>query len=81
VAEAGLGVGPLARGVAVNGLVGEPGRQLRRSRQVEPRKATRRKVAAKYKDGSGNSWSGRGSQPRWLKEALTRGEKLETFAI
>lgn len=44
-------------------------------------KGTRRKVAAKYQDGSGNTWSGRGSQPRWLKEALAKGEKLETFAI
>lgn len=39
------------------------------------------KLPAKYKDGAGNSWSGRGSQPRWLKAALASGAKLEDFAV
>ena len=41
-----------------------------------------RKVAAKYRDAaSGNSWSGRGLQPNWLKAALAAGRKLEDFAV
>ena len=33
----------------------------------------------KYRDGAGNSWSGMGPQPRWLKEAIGTGKKLEDF--
>ncbi|MDQ2928711.1 MAG: H-NS histone family protein [Caldimonas sp.] len=40
------------------------------------------KVAAKYRNAStGESWSGRGLQPRWLKAALASGKKLTDFAI
>lgn len=40
------------------------------------------KVAAKYRDKvTGDSWSGRGLQPKWLKAALAAGRKLEEFAI
>lgn len=40
-------------------------------------------VAPKYRHpGSGDTWSGRGSAPRWLKEALRkRGTKLDDFLI
>jgi DNA-binding protein H-NS len=40
------------------------------------------KVAAKYRNkATGESWSGRGLQPRWLKAALTTGRKLGDFAV
>lgn len=40
------------------------------------------KVAAKYRNkASGETWSGRGLQPRWLKAALATGKKLSDFAI
>ena len=40
------------------------------------------KVAAKYRNGStGESWSGRGLQPRWLKAALASGKTLDDFAV
>ena len=40
------------------------------------------KVAAKYRNPStGESWSGRGLQPRWLKAALASGRKLSDFAV
>ena len=40
------------------------------------------KVAAKYRNAStGESWSGRGLQPRWLKAALASGRKLADFAV
>jgi DNA-binding protein H-NS len=48
-------------------------------------KATRgssSKVAPKYRDSAtGDTWSGRGLQPRWLKAALAEGRKLTDFAI
>jgi len=40
------------------------------------------KVAAKYRNqATGESWSGRGLQPNWLKAALAAGRKIEDFAI
>ena len=43
---------------------------------------TGRKVAAKYRDSAtGNTWSGRGLQPKWLKAAISEGRKLADFVI
>jgi len=39
-----------------------------------------KKVAIKYRDGA-NTWSGRGSQPRWLKEALAGGKSITDFSV
>jgi DNA-binding protein H-NS len=40
------------------------------------------KVAAKYRNAStGETWSGRGLQPRWLKAALASGKKLSDFSV
>jgi DNA-binding protein H-NS len=40
-----------------------------------------RKATVKYRDRSGNTWAGRGAQPRWLREKLKAGAKLENFAV
>lgn len=40
-----------------------------------------RKAAIKYRDPAGNTWSGRGLQPRWLKDALATGKTLADFAV
>ena len=43
---------------------------------------TKAKVAAKFRnEATGDSWSGRGLQPKWLKAALAAGRKLDEFAI
>ena len=40
------------------------------------------KVAAKYRNAStGETWSGRGLQPKWLKAALASGRKIEDFSV
>jgi DNA-binding protein H-NS len=40
------------------------------------------KVPAKYRNSStGETWSGRGLQPRWLKAALASGRKLDEFTL
>jgi len=40
------------------------------------------KVAAKYRNSAtGETWSGRGLRPNWLKAALASGRKLEDFAV
>ena len=40
-----------------------------------------RKAPIKFRDKSGNTWAGRGAQPRWLTEKLKAGAKLEDFAV
>ena len=40
-----------------------------------------RKAAVKYRDAAGNTWSGRGLQPRWLREALSQGKSLNDFSV
>lgn len=43
---------------------------------------TGNKVAAKYRNKStGEAWSGRGLQPKWLKAALGAGRKIEEFSV
>ncbi|MBB3181007.1 H-NS family nucleoid-associated regulatory protein [Variovorax sp. Sphag1AA] len=39
----------------------------------------RRPSSVLYSDGSGKSWTGRGPQPRWLKEAIAGGKSLADF--
>lgn len=40
------------------------------------------KVAAKYRNkATGETWSGRGLQPKWLKAAIAGGAKLEDFHV
>jgi len=36
--------------------------------------------AAKYSDGMGNSWSGRGPKPRWFLQALAAGKSLDELS-
>jgi DNA-binding protein H-NS len=51
-------------------------------RAVKVTKAGGGKVAAKYRDkATGETWSGRGLQPRWLKAALAAGKKISDFAV
>ncbi len=47
-----------------------------------PRAAAAKKVAAKYRNpATGESWSGRGLQPKWLKAALASGRALGDFTV
>jgi len=40
------------------------------------------KVAPKFRNAAtGETWTGRGLQPKWLKAALATGAKLEDFAL
>lgn len=41
----------------------------------------KRRIATTYRDEAGNSWSGFGPKPRWLKEALEAGKSLEQLAM
>ena len=40
------------------------------------------KVAAKYRNkATGETWSGRGLQPKWLQAALAQGRQLSDFVV
>lgn len=39
------------------------------------------KLPAKYADGQGNEWSGKGPTPQWLKNAAAAGKKLDDYRI
>jgi DNA-binding protein H-NS len=42
----------------------------------------RGKVAVKYRNtATGDTWTGRGLQPKWLKAALATGRKLSDFTV
>lgn len=53
-----------------------------RAKSAKPA-AVAKKVAssAKYADGAGNSWTGMGPTPRWLKEAVAGGKAKEDFLV
>ena len=44
------------------------------------KKAKNSSTSAKYSDGQGNEWLGRGPRPHWLRDALAAGKTLEEFA-
>lgn len=45
-------------------------------------KSSGAKVPPKYRDAAtGDTWSGRGLQPKWLKAALASGRHLSDFAV
>ena len=54
----------------------KPGRKPRAKRA-----SAGTKVAPKYRDESGNTWTGRGKQPRWIVAALASGRSLDSLLI
>lgn len=48
-------------------------------RRAHPLKGA--KVPPKYRGPEGQTWAGRGAQPRWLSEALKSGRSLDEFLI
>ena len=55
------------------------GRRGRKAKSGSPLKG--RKAAIKYRDKSGNAWSGRGAQPRWMTAAIKGGAKRDDFLV
>jgi DNA-binding protein H-NS len=53
-----------------------------RSASLKPASKSRGKVPIKYRNqATGDAWSGRGLQPRWLRTAIEGGAKLEDFTV
>ncbi len=62
-------------GITSQDLFGGSGRKSGKTKG----KASAKSDQAKYADGTGNVWVGRGPRPQWLRDALTAGKKLEEF--
>jgi DNA-binding protein H-NS len=65
--------------------LGKQLRKPRRKKNVEAAgqetltKAPRKPKAAKFADGKGNEWNGKGEQPEWVKAAIASGRALSEF--
>ena len=66
----------------VKSLMAEHGLTLADLSMRTPKAAKTSKVAAKYRNqATGETWSGRGLQPKWLKAAIGGGAKLDDFHV
>jgi DNA-binding protein H-NS len=78
----GVTVEDLSGGAESTPTVGRRrGRPRKTSAEKAPASNKTKKVAAKYRDDQGNTWSGRGKTPRWLRLAESNGAKRESFLI
>ena len=50
-------------------------------KRVKSNKKSSQKVAVKYRDKNGNTWTGRGKTPRWMVDAEKAGIKREQYLI
>ena len=78
-------------GVTIEDLAGKPdsvdpgtrrrGRPRKGAADKPAKSAGSRKVAIKYRDEKGNTWTGRGKTPRWLVEAEKAGKSRDAFKV
>lgn len=47
----------------------------------KPHPSAGRSVAPRFRDARGNTWAGRGLQPKWLREALAAGATLDSLRV
>jgi DNA-binding protein H-NS len=58
------------------------GARLPAAKPAKPAKGGGTKAAVKFRDATtGQTWSGRGLQPNWLKAALATGRTLDEFRV
>ena len=74
-----------AYGLSSEDLFGSTRRRKASAKSAPAKKARRqgakRAIPIKYRDTSGNTWTGRGLKPRWLTAAIAAGKTLEDFAV
>ncbi len=57
------------------------GRPRRAGGSAEPKTSSAREVKFRDPSNEGNTWSGRGARPKWIREALAAGRTLESFRV
>jgi DNA-binding protein H-NS len=55
--------------------------KARKARKTAAVKPTSVAASVKYRDEAGRVWGGRGPRPKWLREAIAAGRKLEEFSV
>ncbi len=66
----------------VKALMSDYGLTVADLRMRTPKADKVSKVPAKYiNKATGEAWSGRGLQPKWLKAAIAAGAKLQDFSV
>lgn len=66
----------------VKGLMADHGLTVEDLGLKKPRSGSKKPVSPKFRNqATGETWSGRGLRPKWLKAALLDGRKLEDFAL
>jgi DNA-binding protein H-NS len=66
---------------ALSNCLGGESERGRKAKADGRSKLKGRRIAPKYRGRNGETWSGRGMMPRWLKAAVRGGAKLNDFAI
>jgi DNA-binding protein H-NS len=54
---------------------------FKRKKAAKAVKAVKGSKPVRFRDDAGNTWVGRGPRPKWLRDALAAGKKLEDFAV
>lgn len=60
---------------------GKPAKTVRATKADAGAKKAAKPVEAKFRGPNGESWSGRGLAPKWLKALIAEGKTKEEFAI
>ena len=60
---------------------GKAAKTVRATKAVSSAKKTAKPVEAKYRGPNGESWSGRGLMPKWMKALVAEGKPKQDFAI
>jgi DNA-binding protein H-NS len=50
-------------------------------REGQGKTKKKQSISIKYRDDHGNTWTGRGWKPLWLKAAIESGKTLDDFAV
>ncbi|TAK39204.1 MAG: H-NS histone family protein [Lysobacteraceae bacterium] len=72
-----------SEGYGIEELFGAAKGAPKARKAAAPRKATKKKVAPKYRNPANpkETWTGRGKQPRWMAALTTKGRKPDDFLI
>jgi DNA-binding protein H-NS len=62
------------------GASGAKSKSTAKSKLKSKSKSKSADKSAKFADGQGGEWVGRGPRPKWLRDALANGRRLEEFA-
>ena len=65
-------------GFSLEDLVGQSDKPAK-AKPKKPRKPA--KIAYRHPDDSSLTWVGRGPRPKWLRDLLAKGKKLEDFKV